>query len=118
MLICLVVTVTVPSELSGDDDGPPAGVVEDRCGRAVLDARRHPLVTVEADHVRVESRLVAGQVVCPDCGARCVRGGGRVPRCSGSGGGVAPEAGCCPGCLVTHVLLPVTVLLRRAYGVE
>ena len=67
VLICLVVTVTVLSELSGDDDGPPACVVEDRCGRAVLDARRHPLVTVEADQFGVESRLVSGQVVCPDC---------------------------------------------------
>ena len=61
VLICLVVTVTVPSKLSGDDDGPPACVVEDRCGRAVLDARRYPLVTVEVDQVRVESRLVSGQ---------------------------------------------------------
>jgi hypothetical protein len=67
VLICLVVTVTAPSKLSGDDDGPPACVVEDRRGRAVLDARRHPLVTVEADQVRVESRLASGQVVCPGC---------------------------------------------------
>jgi len=27
----------------------------------VLDARRHPLVTVEADQVRVESRLTGGR---------------------------------------------------------
>jgi hypothetical protein len=36
-------------------------------GGPCWDARRHPLVTVEADQVRVESRLVAGQVGCPDC---------------------------------------------------
>lgn len=29
-----------------------------------------------------------------------------------------PRRARCPVCLVTHVLLPVTVLLRRAYGVE
>jgi hypothetical protein len=59
VLICLIVTVTVPSRLSGDDDGPPACVVEDRCGRAVLEARRHPLVTVEADQVALLRCLVA-----------------------------------------------------------
>ena len=29
-----------------------------------------------------------------------------------------PRRARCPGCLVTHVLLPVTVLLRRADAVE
>src|SRR5215468_8981650 len=47
----------------------------------------NPLVTVEADQGRVESRLAAGQVECS-------------------------------GCRATHVLLPVTVLLRRAYATE
>lgn len=119
MLICLVVTVTAPSRLSGDDDGPPASVVEDRCGRAVLDARRHPLVTVEADQVRVESRLVAGQVGCPDCPGVLRPWGWARPRgVHGLAGVLHPRRARCPVCLVTHVLLPVTVLLRRAYAVE
>ncbi len=119
VVICLVVTVTVPSKLSGDDDGPPACVVEGRCGRAVLDARRHPLVTVEADQVRVESWLVSGQVVCPDClGALRPWGWARPRSVQGLAGVLHPRRACCPVCLVTHVLLPVTVLLRRAYGVE
>jgi hypothetical protein len=119
VLICLVVTVTVLSRLSGDDDGPPACVVEDRRGRAVLDARRHPLVTVEADQVGVESRLVSGQVVCPDClGALRPWGWARPRGVRGLAGVLHPRRARCPVCLVTHVLLPVTVLLRRAYGVE
>ena len=119
VLVCLVVTVTVPSMLSGDDDGPFACVVEDRCGRAVLDARRHPLVTVEADQVRVESRLVAGQVGCPDCPGVLRPWGWARPRgVQGLAGVLRPRRARCPVCLVTHVLLPVTVLLRRAYAVE
>jgi hypothetical protein len=119
VLICFVVTVTVPSELSGDDEGPPACVVEDRWGRAVLDARRHPLVTVEADQVRVESRLASGQVVCPDClGALRPWGWARPRGVQGLAGVLHPRRARCPVCLVTHVLLPVTVLLRRAYAVE
>ena len=119
VLICLVVTVGAPSELSGDDDGPPACVVEDRCGRAVLDARRHPLVTVEADQVRVESRLASGQVVCPGCLGALRRWGWARPRgVHGLLGMLQPRRARCSACLVTHVLLPVTVLLRRAYAVE
>jgi hypothetical protein len=119
VLICLVVTVTAPSELSGDDDGPPACVVEDRRGRAVLDARRHPLVTVEADQVRVESRLSSGRVVCPDClGVLRPWGWARPCGVHGLVGVLHPRRARCPVCLVTHVLLPVTVLLRRVYAVE
>ena len=33
-------------------------------------------------------------------------------------GSLRPRRARCPGCLVTHVLLPVTVLLRRADAVE
>jgi hypothetical protein len=119
VLICLVVTVTASGRLSGDDDGPPACVVEDRRGRAVLDARRHPLVTVEADQVRVELRLASGQVVCPGClGALRPWGWARPRGVHGLVGVLHPRRARCPVCLVTHVLLPVTVLLRRAYAVE
>ena len=48
----------------------------------------------------------------------CARGGGhgRVG-CTGSTG-CGSRGGPCGQCLVTHVLLPVTVLLRRAYAAE
>lgn len=97
----------------------PPYVVEDRCGRAVLDARRHPLVTVEADQVRVESRLAAGQVECPDCrGALRPWGWARSREVYGFIGVLRPRRSRCPACLITHVLLPVTVLVRRAYAGE
>lgn len=77
------------------------------------------MLTVEADHDRVESRLSAGRVRCPDCplGLR-PWGWARPRRVGGLGGVLRPRRARCPGCLVTHVLLPVTVLSRRAYGVE
>ena len=84
----------------------------------MLDARRHPLVTVEADQVRVESRLTAGEVGCPGCpGVLAPWGWARRRRVRGVGS-LRPRRGRCAGCLVTHVLLPVTVLLRRADAVE
>lgn len=78
------------------------------------------MVTVEADQVRVESRLAAGQVGCPDCrGALRPWGWARPRGVHGLGGEVLrPRRARCPACLVTHVLLPVTVLLRRAYASE
>ncbi|MGH3847177.1 MAG: hypothetical protein ACRDS0_38020 [Pseudonocardiaceae bacterium] len=97
----------------------PPYVVEDRCGRAVLDARRHPLVTVEADQVRVESRLVAGRVECPCCREALRPWGWAQPRgVHGIVGVLRPRRSRCSGCLVTHVMLPVTVLVRRAYATE
>jgi hypothetical protein len=85
----------------------------------VLDARRHPLVTVEADQVLVESRLVAGEVPCPDCPGVVLRPWGWARRRGVRGvGSLRPRRARCAGCLVTHVLLPVTVLLRRADAAE
>ncbi|MGH3755961.1 MAG: hypothetical protein ACRDRP_25430 [Pseudonocardiaceae bacterium] len=76
-------------------------------------------MTVEADPVRVESRLVAGQVGCPDCPGVLRRWGWARPRgVHGRAGVLHPRRARCSVCLVTHVLLPVTVLLRRAYAVE
>lgn len=75
-------------------------------------------MTVEADQVRVESRLVSGCIECPGCSAALrpwgwarARGVCGLPR-------LRPRRARCPGCSVTHVLLPVTVLVRRAYAVE
>jgi hypothetical protein len=77
------------------------------------------LVTVEADQVRVESRLLAGQVVCPGCREGLRPWGWARPRgVRGIAGVLRPRRARCPGCLVTHVLLPVTLLARRAYAVE
>lgn len=97
------------------DNGPPAvGPGRHlREGRA-LDARRHPLVTVEADQVRVESRLMGGRFECPDCPGVLAPWGFARSRGVRGVGPLRPRRARCAGCLVTHVLLPVTVLLRRA----
>ena len=84
----------------------------------MLDARRHPLVTVEADQVRVESRLTAGQLDCPGCAGVLAPWGWARPRRVRGVGSLRPRRARCAGCLVTHVLLPVTVLLRRADAAE
>ena len=76
-------------------------------------------MTVEADPVRVESRLVAGQVDCPCCPGVLRPWGWARPRgVHGIDGVRRPRRARCGQCLVTHVLLPVTVLLRRAYAAE
>lgn len=78
------------------------------------------LLTVEADQDRVESRLVAGQIDCPSCRGSALRSWGwaRPRAVHGVGGVLRPRRARCPGCGATHVLLPVTVLSRRAYAVE
>lgn len=76
-------------------------------------------MTVEADQVRVEARLAAGRVGCPGCPHPLRPWGWARPRVvHGLAGVLRPRRARCPGCLITHVLLPVTVLARRAYGVE
>ncbi len=77
------------------------------------------VVTVEADPVRVELRLAAGQVGCPGCRGVLHPWGWARPRVVfGIAGVLRPRGARCPGCGVTHVLLPVTVLVRRAYAAE
>ena len=77
------------------------------------------LLTVEADQIRVESRLAAGQIDCPNCpGVLRSWGWARTRGVRGVAGRFRPRRARCRGCLVTHVLLPVTTLSRRAYGVE
>jgi hypothetical protein len=71
---------------------------------------------VEVEAAAVESRLVAGEIECPGCGGelrpwgharwRTLRDHGRQVR-------LRPRRSRCRSCLVTHVLLPVLVLLRR-----
>jgi hypothetical protein len=78
------------------------------------------MVTVEADLVRVESRLAAGAIACPACAKGVLGGWGyaRARRIAGMTDSVRPRRARCRSCSVTHVLLPVTVLLRRAYAAE
>ena len=78
------------------------------------------MVTVEVDLVRVESRLVAGELSCPSCpdGVLARWGFARSRRVVGLADPVRPRRSRCRGCAVTHVLLPVSLLLRRAYAAE
>lgn len=79
--------------------------------------REAPLVTVGGDAAAVERRLVGGRLACPGCAGvlagwgharvRSVRGWGEVVR-------LRPRRARCSGCGVTHVLLPLALLLRRA----
>ena len=75
------------------------------------------MVTVEVDPGRVESRLAAGEVSCPSCPDGVLAGWGfaRSRPVAGLVEPVRPRRSRCRSCLVTHVLLPVTLLLRRAY---
>lgn len=79
--------------------------------------RKALMVTVEVDPVRVESRLAAGELSCPSCSGGVLAGWGfaRARRVIGMAEVVRPRRSRCRGCAVTHVLLPVTLLLRRAY---
>lgn len=76
------------------------------------------MLTVEADGGRVERRLAAGEICCPRCGRSLSPWGWarrRVLR--GFAGAVAwvrPRRAVCSPCQVTHVLLPVATLSRRA----
>lgn len=75
------------------------------------------MVTVEANVDQVERRLAAGELSCPSCGCVLAGWGRARPReLRGPHGPVQlrPRRSRCSGCKVTHVLLPVSGLLRRA----
>jgi hypothetical protein len=75
------------------------------------------MVTVEADVDQVERRLGAGELSCPACGGVLAGWGRARPRQLRGPDGLVelcPRRSRCTGCGVTHVLLPVTALLRRA----
>ena len=76
-------------------------------------------MTVEADPVLVETRLADGQLACPGC-EESLRpwGWARAREVHGIDETLRPRRARCGSCLVTHVLLPVTVLLRRAYAAD
>ena len=76
------------------------------------------MLTVGKDGAAVERRLARGRLACPGCGGRLGPGGyarPRVLRGEGVGGWrLRPRRARCVGCGRTHVLLPVSVLVRRA----
>ena len=80
------------------------------------------MLTVEADPDRVERRLAAGGICCPSCSSSLAPWGWARCRVLRGFAGVTvrlqPRRVICPRCLVTHVLLPVVALSRRADLVE
>lgn len=80
------------------------------------------MLTVEVDVGSVERRLAAGEVVCPGCGCRLAPWGWAAERVLRGLDAVLvrvrPRRARCTACGRTHVLLPVTTLLRRADLIE
>ena len=75
------------------------------------------MLTVSPDPVVVESQLQAGELACPGCRGVVGPWGWarlRVLRYQDRVVGVRPRRGRCRRCGATHVLLPATLLLRRA----
>lgn len=79
------------------------------------------MLTVGVDSAEVESRLGSGALACPGCdGSLGPWGWARVRSLRGVAGLVVlcPRRARCSSCRVSHVLLPVFALLRRADLVE
>lgn len=76
------------------------------------------MLTVEADPARVDVRLMRGELVCPGCtGVLRPWGWARSRVLRDASGGpvvVRPRRARCAGCGMSHVLLPVFALVRRA----
>ena len=75
------------------------------------------MLTVGNDAARVERMLEKGSLACPVCGGRLARWGHARKRTvfgpGRKGRQVRPRRSRCTVCLVTHVLLPARLLLRR-----
>jgi hypothetical protein len=76
-----------------------------------------PVVMVGTDLLEVERRLLAGELACP-CGGDLAPWGHARERTVRGVGGLRPRRARCGSCLVTHVLLTVSCLLRRADAVD
>lgn len=72
---------------------------------------------VGTDAAEVERRLSAGELVCP-CGGDLAPWGFARPRAVRGAGLLRPRRVRCVGCRVTHVLLSVACLWRRADAAE
>ena len=75
------------------------------------------MVMVGTDPVEVEGRLRAGELSCR-CGGELSPWGHARPRTVHGVGLLRPRRARCGSCRVTHVLLAVSCLARRADGVE
>ena len=80
------------------------------------------MMTVGVDRAAVETALLGGELGCPalGCAGRLAPWGwarGRVVRDEAGGVGLRPRRSRCRQCRGTHVLLPASVLLRRADAV-
>ena len=93
-------------------------MAEEREGRA--GCAEAPVVTVGVDAGVVERRLAAGRLRCPACAGRLAGWGHARERVIRGAGGIGwrlrPRRSRCAECGGTHVLLPVSCLLRRADG--
>ena len=94
-----------PSPLLGRKGGPFLGAIE------------APVVIVGTDAGEVERRLRAGELVC-GCGGGLRPWGHARQRLIRGVGVLRPRRARCSLCQVKHVLLAVSLLLRRADGVE
>lgn len=76
-------------------------------------------MTVGVDRAAVETALCGGELRCPvpDCGRRLAPWGSGRERGVRGAGRLTPRRAICTGCRRTHVLLPASVLLRRADAV-
>lgn len=75
------------------------------------------MLTVRANVVEVEGQLANSELACPDCGGSLAPWGWARRRVLRDGAGqvtVRPRRARCVGCGVSHVLLPVFALVRRA----
>jgi len=77
------------------------------------------VMTVGVDRTAVETALCGGELRCPgpDCGRRLAPWGSARERAVRGAGRLVPRRAMCTGCGCTHVLLPASVLLRRADAV-
>jgi hypothetical protein len=73
----------------------------------------HPVVMIGIDPLEVDRRLRAGELACR-CGGGLSPWGHARPRVVRGLGVVRPRRARCGACEVTHVLLTVSCLLRRA----
>jgi hypothetical protein len=76
-----------------------------------------PVIMVGTDSAEVERRLSAGELVCP-CGGALAPWGYARRRLVRGVGPLRPRRVRCFGCRVTHVLLSVACLWRRADAAE
>jgi hypothetical protein len=77
-----------------------------------------PVVMVGTDPVEVDRRLLAGELACPCGGGQLSPWGHARARWVRGVGVLRPRRARCTACLVTHVLLAVSCLLRRADAAE